>query len=224
MAITDWPSDERPREKLIRLGPSSLSDAELLAVFLRTGVKGKTAVDLARDLLHEFTNLSHLLGASLSQLASINGLGKAKFSMLQAALELGKRYLEENLQLGGPITSIDRARKYLIAKLSGYKYEVFACIFLTTRHHIIQYKELFYGTLDCTPVYPRVVAQKALECNAGAVIFAHNHPSGNTEPSPSDIASTKNLISVLDCLDIRVLDHIIIGGHEGRSLAEEGFI
>lgn len=224
MAITDWPLQERPREKLLRLGVASLSEAELLAIFLQNGVKGKTAVDLARELLQEFKTLNQLLAAPQKHLDSICGMGPAKYSMLQAALELGRRYLAENLPINKPLTSAQDAKKFLIAKLASYKYEVFSCIFLNTRHCVIQYKELFYGTLDCAPIYPRIVAQKALECNAGAVIFAHNHPSGNTEPSQSDLTSTENLIKILDCLDIRVLDHIIIAGNTCRSLAEEGLI
>lgn len=224
MAITDWPLYERPREKLFRLGVSSLSEAELLAIFLQTGVKGKTAVDLARELLAEFKSLNHLLAATEQQIAAFPGLGRAKFGMLQAALELGRRCLEEDLKLEKPLTSAQDAKKYLILKLSSYRHEVFSCIFLNNQHQVIQYKELFYGTINCAPIYPRVVAQKALEYNAGAVIFAHNHPSGSTAPSQSDLESTKKLVSVLNNLDIRVLDHIIVGGNQCSSLAEEGLI
>ncbi|MBA2654508.1 MAG: DNA repair protein RadC [Gammaproteobacteria bacterium] len=224
MPITDWPLLERPREKLLRMGASTLSKAELIAIFLQTGAKGKTAIDLARELLREFHTLTNLLTASEHQFGAIRGLGKAKFSMLQAALELGRRYFEEEIQDNKPLTCAAEAKNYLIAKMSGYKQEVFACIFLTTKHAIIHYKELFYGTINCAPVFPRIIAQKALEYNAGAIILAHNHPSGNTEPSQNDISATQDLIPVLRCLDIRVLDHIIVANKECRSLAEEGHL
>jgi DNA repair protein RadC len=224
MAINEWPEQERPREKLIRFGANTLSEAELLAIFLQTGVKGKTALDIARDLLKEYKSLRCLLSASQRQISTVHGIGKAKFSLLQAALELGRRQLEEELKQMTPLTSAKDAKNYLIAKLSNYKFEVFACIFLNTRHQIIKYEELFHGTLHCTPIYPRIVAQKGLEYNAGALILAHNHPSGRVYPSQNDITSTQDLITALNYLDIRVLDHIIIGGNKCFSLVEQGLI
>ncbi len=224
MKLTDWPLQERPREKMLRLGVSSLSEAELLAIFLRTGTKGKTAVDLARELLNEFQGLKNLLAVPQSRMLSIKGIGKTKYSILQAALEIGKRYLEENLHIRSSFISPSDAKQYLIAKLSAYKQEVFSCIFLNSKHQLLRYEELFHGTISCAPIYPRIIAQKALEYNAAALILSHNHPSGSTQPSDEDISTTQNLISVLNHLDIRVLDHIIVGGSDCCSLAEHGLL
>jgi DNA repair protein RadC len=224
MALTDWPAQERPREKMLRLGVTSLSEAELLAIFLRTGLKGKTAVDLARELLQEYKSLRSLLAAPSSKLFSIKGIGKTKYVMLHAALELGRRFLEEGLHPTKNIASLSDAKKYLIAKLSSHKQEVFSCIFLNSKHHILHYEELFHGTISFTPIYPRIIAQKALEYNAAAIILAHNHPSGSTHPSESDLTATNSLVTILGHLDIRVLDHIIVGGNDCTSLAEKGLL
>lgn len=224
MAITDWPLQERPREKLLRFGAASLSEAELLAIFLQTGVKGKTALDLARELLSQHRSLRGLLNISENQINAIAGMGKAKFSMLQAALEIGKRLLEEDLPKNAGLTSAVDAKKYLVAKLAAHKRETFACIFLSSRHHIIKYEELFQGTINCAPIYPRIIAQKALDYNAAALILSHNHPSGDPKPSQSDIKATQDLIAVLAQLDIRVLDHIIVAGNRSLSFTEAGLI
>jgi DNA repair protein RadC len=223
MAITDWPIHLRPREKLLHSGANSLSDAELLAIFLQTGRKGKTAVDLAVELLTEFKTLNKLLSSTRHQI-TLKGLGQAKFTMLQAAVELGRRCLAEKMRQERFLTSAQEAKKYLISKLSHYKHEVFACIFLNARHQFIDYKELFHGTINCTPIYTRVIAQTALELNAGAVIFAHNHPSGDPLPSQNDIETTKEIATVLAVLDIKVLDHIVVGGNTSTSLCEKGLL
>ncbi len=221
MKISNWPYYLRPRSKLLQLGPSTLSDAELIAIFLRTGRKGKTAVDLAIELLTEFKTLNGLLNTPQTKITT-KGLGEAKFSMLQAALELGRRCLRETINEKKYFTQSKEAKEYLITKLNHYRHEVFACLFLNIRHQIIDYKELFHGTIHHTPIYARVIAQTALELNAGAIIFAHNHPSGDPAPSQNDISSTQELASTLEALDIKVLDHIIIGGNDSVSLVEKG--
>ncbi|MEN8259378.1 MAG: DNA repair protein RadC [Pseudomonadota bacterium] len=224
MPITDWPADERPREKLLLRGPHALSDAELLAIFLRTGVQGKTAVDLARELLREFGSLRALLQADRRRFCQSHGLGAAKFAQLQAVLEMARRHFRETLMRDGALTSPDATRAYLIAQLRELDHEVFACLFLDNRHRIIEFEKLFQGTIDGASVYPRVVAKKALSHNAAAVIFAHNHPSGVAEPSQADKHITQKLKQSMELLDIRVLDHFIVGDGEAFSFAEHGLI
>lgn len=224
MTMNDWPSGERPREKLLLKGAESLSDAELLAIFLRTGVKGKTALDLGRELLAEFGNLRRLLAAKQQQFCSKNGIGVAKYVTFQAALELGKRFLHESIQQTPLLCSSAQTKQYLTAQLRDKPFEVFACLFLDSQHRIILYEELFQGTLDCAPIYPRVVAHKALEYNAAAVIFAHNHPSGKASPSYHDKETTHQLIQALRSISVRVIDHIIVGEGEAFSFAEAGLL
>ncbi|MCU7878184.1 MAG: DNA repair protein RadC [Candidatus Thiodiazotropha sp. (ex Lucinoma borealis)] len=224
MPITDWPIDERPREKLLQRGAHSLSDAELLAIFLRTGVTGQTAVDLARSLLGEFGGLRQLLAANQQQFCQARGLGQAKFAQLQAVLEMSRRYLREQLRKSDSLTNPQQTRNYLQAKLRHYPYEVFSCLFLDNRHRIICYEELFRGTIDGASVHPREVVKRALEHNAAALILAHNHPSGIAEPSRADQQITKRLKEALALVDIRVLDHIVIGEGEPVSLAERGMV
>jgi DNA repair protein RadC len=224
MPITDWPEDERPREKLILRGASTLSDAELLAIFLRTGLKGLTAVDLARNLLLEFGGLGALLRADQLHFCKAKGMGMAKFAQLQACLEMSRRYLHEQIQQSDSLTNPQQTRHYLHNKLRHYPYEVFACLFLDNRHRVIYYEELFRGTIDGATVHPREVVKLALQYNAAALIFAHNHPSGVAEPSRADIAITEQLKSALSLVEIRVLDHIIIGEGLPISLAERGMI
>ena len=224
MAIKDWPADDRPREKLLRRGPSALTDAELLAIFLRTGTTGKSAVDLARELLDHFGSLKALLSADQHQFCLGHGLGEAKYTQLQAVLEMAKRHFKESLQRGDVLSSPDITRAYLSAQLRGYKYEVFACLFLDNQNRVIELNELFRGTIDAASVYPREVAKLALHHNAAAVIFAHNHPSGIAEPSPADKYITDKLRQGLALFDIRVLDHFIIGDGEPYSFAEHGLI
>ncbi len=224
MAITDWPADERPREKLLQRGANALSDAELLAIFLRTGVRGKSAVDLARDLLIHHKGLGNLLAADQASFCRSHGLGSAKFAQLQAVLEMSRRHLRENLDKGDAITSPRQTRDYLQSRLCHYPHEVFACLFLDNRHRVIEYEELFRGTIDGASVHPREVVKRSLSHNAAAVILAHNHPSGVAEPSQADRAITQQLKNALALVDIRLLDHLIIGSGEVTSLAEEGSI
>jgi DNA repair protein RadC len=224
MPITDWPADERPREKLLARGPHTLSDAELLAIFLRTGVAGKTAVDLARELLTEFGGLRAILEASPEQFCQGAGLGEAKYAQLQATLEIARRHLLETLKRGDVLTSPQATRTYLAARMRGYPHEVFACLFLDNRHRVIAFEEMFQGTIDGTSVHPREVIKRTLAHNAAAVIFAHNHPSGVAEPSQADEMLTRRLKDALGLLDVRVLDHIIIGDGEAVSFAERGLL
>lgn len=221
--ITDWPVDERPREKLLQRGAAALSDAELLAIFLRTGRRGKTAVDLARDLLSEFGGLRALLNAEQTQFCAINGLGAAAFAQLQAVLEMGRRHWEEPLRRGAALTSTQAAQRFLNAQLRDHATEVFAALFLDTRHRIIAFEPLFRGSLEKTAAPPREVVRRALHHNAAAVIVAHNHPSGTAAPSAADHALTERLRDALTLMDIRLLDHIIIGADAAASMAQQGW-
>ncbi|HEC15858.1 MAG TPA: JAB domain-containing protein [Sedimenticola sp.] len=224
MAITDWPAQERPREKLLQRGANALSDAELLAIFLRTGVAGKTAVDLARELLDEHGGLRNLLAADRARFCASHGLGQAKYVQLQAVLEMGRRHLRETLERGDALTSPRHTRDYLSVRLRGYPHEVFACLFLDNRHRVIEYEELFHGTIDGASVHPREVVRRAMSHNAAALILAHNHPSGVAEPSQSDTQITRRLKDALALVDVRVIDHIIVGDGEMTSLAERGLL
>ena len=224
MPITDWPTDERPREKLLLRGPEALSDAELLAIFLRTGIKGMTAVDLARGLLNEFGSLRALLEADFDRIQHSRGLGVAKYAQLQASLEMARRHLAEVLRKGDAITSPTITRTYLTSRLRGYAHEVFACLFLDNQHRVIEYEELFRGIIDGASVYPREVVKRALGLNTAAVIFAHNHPSGIAEHSEADKHITQRLKQALNLIDVRVLDHFIIGEGAAFSFAEHGLI
>lgn len=224
MAIKDWLAEDRPREKLLQRGSAALTDAELLAIFLRTGVQGKSAVDLARDLLADFGSLKALLDADHQRFCQAHGLGDAKYAQLQAVMEMAKRHFKEVLQRGNALTSPDITRAYLSAQLRGYSYEVFACLFLDNQHRVIQLDELFRGTIDGASVYPREVVKQALHHNAAAVIFAHNHPSGIAEPSTADKHITEKLKQALALFDIRVLDHFIIGDGQPYSFAEHGLL
>lgn len=224
MPISDWPEQERPREKLLSRGAAALSDAELLAIFLRTGRRGKTAIDLSRDLLTDFDGLRGLIEADPRTFCQIKGLGLAKYSQIQAAIELGKRYLEANLEKRGVLNSPKDTKNFLLAQLRAYPYEVFACLFLDNRHHIISFDKMFNGTIDGASVYPREVVKKALSRNAAAVIFAHNHPSGVAEPSIADKNITRRLQEALKLVDIRVLDHFVIGDNTVISFAELGLL
>lgn len=225
MPIKDWPLSERPRERLLNQGAFALSDAELLAIFLRTGIKGKTAVDLARDLLNEYGSLRALLEADSKRFQQSPGLGSAKYASLQAVLEMSRRHLRETLSRSDALTSPDLTRQYLTAQLRAYPHEVFACLLLDNQHRVIAFEELFQGTIDGANIYPREVVKKALNYNAAAVIFAHNHPSGCSTPSDADKKITLKLQQALNLIDIRVLDHFIIGdGQNAYSFAEHGLI
>jgi DNA repair protein RadC len=224
MSITDWPAGERPREKLLERGASSLSDAELLAIFLRTGVTGKSAVDLARELLTRFGNLTQLIAASEKDFCEIHGLGQAKYVQLQAVVEISRRALQEEMKSGDALNSPRAVREFLQLLLRARQQEVFVALFLDAQHRVIASEELFKGTLTQTSVYPREVVKRALHHNAAAVIFAHNHPSGVAEPSQSDQLLTDALKQALALVDVRVLDHFIVAGVGCLSFAEKGLL
>jgi len=224
MPISDWPVQERPREKLLLRGSGALSDAELLAIFLRTGTRGKTAVDLARDLLHEFGSLRALLEAPRERFCRARGLGNAKYVQLQAVLEMARRHHYETLKRGDALADPGATRRYLSARLRDHPFEVFACLFLDNRHRVIGFDELFRGTIDGASVHPREVVRRALGHNAAAVILAHNHPSGVAEPSAADQSLTRRLKDALGLVDVRVLDHFVIGDGEAVSFAERGWL
>jgi DNA repair protein RadC len=222
--ITDMPLEERPREKLLQRGATALTNVELLAIFLRTGVRGKSALDLARDLLDEFGDLRSLLGAEHDLFCQAKGLGDAKYVLLKASVEMSRRYLRECLERGDALTSPDDTRNFLMSELSGRDYEVFACLFLDNKHRVIKFDELFYGTINSASVYPREVVKRALKYNAAALILTHNHPSGIADPSDADIAITKRLVDALSLIDVRVLDHFVIGDGYCVSLTERGLM
>jgi len=224
MAIRDWPAQERPREKLLALGPQALSDVELLAIFLRTGTRGRSAIDLARDLVREFGGLQPLLAAPRERFCAAPGLGDAKYCQLQAVVEMAHRCLREELSRTDVLTSPQRTRDYLSLRLQSHPREVFACLFLDNRHRVIAFEELFHGTIDGASVHPREVVRRALDHNAAALILAHNHPSGVAEPSEADRRITHRLREALALIDVRVLDHIVVGRSQTTSLAELGLL
>ena len=224
MAIPDWPEAERPREKLLKNGAAHLSDAELLAIFLRTGIAGKSAVDLARELLKRFGGLTGLFAADQTSFCQVLGMGPAKFAQLQAVLEMARRALEEKLKSGDTMSSPGSVRDYLRLSLQSKQQEIFIAIFLDARNRTIATEELFRGTLTQTSVYPREVVKRALHHNAAAIIFAHNHPSGVAEPSHSDEILTQSLKQALLLVDVKVLDHFIVGSGAAMSFAERGLI
>jgi DNA repair protein RadC len=224
MAITEWPVDDRPREKLLAKGPESLSDAELVAIFIRTGIRGRNAVELARDVLTRCGSLSALLGADHRAFCEIAGLGDAKYAQLQAALEMGRRALRETLERGTVLGSPQAVRDYLRLKLHARPHEVFVGVFLDAQNRVIAVEELFRGTLTQTSVFPREIVKRALHYNAAAIIFAHNHPSGVAEPSRADEALTQTLKHTLALVDVKVLDHFVVGADAAMSFAERGLL
>jgi len=223
MAISDWPLGERPRERLLASGAAVLSDAELLAVLLRTGVAGKSAVQLARELLARFGGGAGLLGAGKA-LLEVKGLGAAKSAQLSAAVELARRSLQEDLKSGSALTSPGGVRDYLRLTLAAREHEVFMCIWLDAQHRVLGLQEMFRGTLTQTSVYPREIVKAALSANAAAVIFAHNHPSGVAQPSQADELLTRNLKEALALVEVKVLDHFIVAGSHALSFAERGLL
>ncbi|MGH8109880.1 MAG: RadC family protein [Arenimonas sp.] len=224
MHIRDWPAHERPREKLMARGPQFLSDAELLAIFLGSGQRGQSAVDTGRRLLAEQNGLRSLLDLSAAQLAKLSGLGPARACALAAALELGTRHLALRLERGEALTDPRKAGEYFAKRLRSLQHEVFACLFLDNQHQLLAYEELFSGSLDGAEVHPREVVKICLKHNAAAVIFGHNHPSGNPQPSAADRAVTARLKQALSLVDIRCLDHFIIGDGQPTSMAELGLL
>ena len=225
MAITDWPEDERPRERLLAQGAAALSDAELLALFLRVGVKGQSAVDLARTLIGHFGSLNRLFSASLAEFSAIPGMGPAKYAQLQAVLEMSRRALAEAMKQDSLLNTPDTVRDYLRLHLAGLRHEVFFALWLDAQNRLIAAEELFRGTLTQASVYPREVVKKALAHNAAAVVLAHNHPSGVAEPSSADSQLTRELKQALVLIDVRVLDHFIVAGTASPlSFAERGLL
>ncbi len=224
MTITDWPARERPREKLLSHGASVLSDAELLALFIRTGVRGKTALDISRELLLQFGSLRHIVAASLDQFTKSLGLGLAKYVQIQAAKELATRCLQENLEECNTFENPQDVHAYLAHKLRCYPYEVFSCLFLDNAHRFIFFKELFHGSINEAAVYPRELIRQVYQHNAAAVILAHNHPSGNAKPSDADKRLTQEIKIILTAIDVRLLDHIIIGSGRMTSFAAQGLL
>jgi DNA repair protein RadC len=220
MSIRDWPDGERPREKLLARGAHALSDAELLAVFLGSGRRGQTAVDLGRTLLAGAGGLKSLLETPTHR----PGIGTVAWCRLLGALELGRRYLDAELRSGETLSDPAASARYLKSRLGGYPYEVFGCLFLDNRHRVIAFEELFRGTIDGASVHPREVVRRCLSHNAAAVILAHNHPSGVAEPSAADRAITLRLRDAMELIDVRLLDHFVIGDGHPTSLAQRGWI
>lgn len=224
MPITNWPSHERPRERLLAQGAAALSDAELLAIFLRMGVSGKSAVDLARDLISTFGSLSSLFSASQSTLCAVPGMGPAKYVQLQAVLEMARRALNEDMKLSDMLQSPAAVRDYLRLTLAALPHEVFMAVFLNAQNRVIAVEELFRGTLTQTSVYPREVIKRALAHNAAALIVAHNHPSGTAEASTADRTLTRTLKEALALVDVQILDHFIVAPGASLSFAEQGLL
>lgn len=224
MAISHWPAAERPRERLIAHGAKALSDAELIALLLGTGIKGKSAVELARDLLSGFGGLAGLLATDHAALRKVKGLGNAKLAQIAAVLELSRRSLGQELRSRSALTSPQSVRDYLRLALGSREHEVFIVIYLDAQHRVLSSEELFRGTLTQTSVYPREIVKAALKANAAAVIFAHNHPSGVAEPSQADELLTRQLKEALCMVDVKVLDHFIVAGRATLSFAERGLL
>jgi DNA repair protein RadC len=224
MAIKDWPARERPREKLVRAGAEQLSDAELLAILLRQGMRGLDAVEHARQLLAERGGLRGLLETSNQGFLDLPGCGAAGFASLRAALEPGRRYVYSALERDGPLENPSAASAYLVSRMKAYGREVFACLYLDTRHRVIAFRELFFGSIDSATVHPREVIKSCLELNCAAIILAHNHPSGVAEPSAADSAITRRIVEAAALVDVRVLDHLVVGEREAVSMATLGLL
>jgi DNA repair protein RadC len=224
MAIRDWPSGERPREKLLERGAASLTDAEILAILIRNGTRGRSALDLARDALERFGSLRELIAADRVRFCAAAGLGLARYAEIQAAAEISRRQLSESLKAGPLLASPKATRDFLTARLRDLEHEVFCCLYLDKRHRLIRFEELFRGTIDGASVHPREIVKLALQRNAAAVIVAHNHPSGIAEPSQADELITQRVKEALGLVDIRLLDHIVVGDGVCVSFAERGLI
>ncbi len=223
-AIKHWPLQEQPRYKLLNHGAQSLSDAELLAIFLRTGIKGKTAIDLSRDILQRFGGIRPLLDNSWKEIQAVKGLGAVKYAQLKACPELSRRYFQETLQRQCITQHPHTLQRYLTEQLRAHGQEVFACLFLDSQHRLIAFKKLFYGTLHTTYVHPREILKQSLNYNAAALILAHNHPSGDPKPSKADIEVTQRIKRALELLDIPILDHLIVGDNEVFSFYDGGLL
>ncbi len=224
MSLSQWPIKDRPREKLLDRGADSLTDTELVAIFLRTGVKGIDVIELARNLLKQFNGLRGLITATKIEFCNVHGLGPAKYATLQAMLEMNRRQLKEKLMRCETISSPESSREYFLSELRDCTQEVFACLFLDNRNRAISFEKLFFGTINGASVHPREIVRRCLAHNAAAVILAHNHPSGVAEPSETDQQLTRQLIETLGLIDVRVHDHLVIGDGETVSFAERGLI
>lgn len=222
MRIKDWPEQQRPRERLIAEGARTLTDAELLALVLRVGTRGRSAVELGHTLLLHFGSLTRLFGASMEDFCAVHGMGPARYAELQAVLELAQRTIKEQLVLGEHLDSPDKAKRYLSTRMSGQRHESFTVLFLDVKNRLIATREMFCGTLTHTSVYPREVVKAALAHNAASLLLAHNHPSGTAEPSEADLVLTRALIQALALIDVRILDHFVVAGHVVHSFAEHG--
>ncbi|MBL8268425.1 RadC family protein [Steroidobacter sp.] len=224
MAIRDWPEGDRPREKLLKAGAGSLSEAELLAILLGAGIRGRSALDLARDVLAEFGSLRAFLTADRTRVCKTRGFGKARYSILQAALELTRRHYQELMSVGSVLQNPRATREFVQIRLRDLTYEVFCCLWLDSRYRVLGFEEVFRGTIDEAIVHPREVVKLALSRNASALILVHNHPSGIAEPSPQDRQITVRLKDALALVDIRVLDHLVVGDGVCESFAERGLL
>ena len=224
MPITSWPNEDQPREKLLRQGASSLTTAELIAIFINTGTRGKTALDLARTLLNEHGDIKKLVHANPQNLMQLSGFGRAKYATLLAAIELGRRYQEEPVHPGQHLNNSQMTRRFLTARLGQYEKEVFACLFMDTHFRLIAFEELFHGTINQAAIYPREIVRRCLHHNAAKVILAHNHPSGHTKPSDADRDITRLITEALALIDTQVVDHVIIGQQTHFSFAEMGLV
>lgn len=224
MSITDWPEEDRPREKLLAKGEQALTDAELIAIFLKTGVAGKTALDLAKELLREHGNLKQLMHLSTHQFLQKPGVGRVKLVNLKAALELGRRYLAIKRSPGDCLDNVAMTKQYLMERLQDYTQEVFACVFMDTHFRLMSYEVLFHGTINEANIYPREIVKRALALNAAKLILAHNHPSGNCTPSMADKEVTVVIQRALRLVDVELVDHIVIGEAETFSFAQMGLM
>ncbi|HIA07672.1 MAG TPA: JAB domain-containing protein [Chromatiaceae bacterium] len=224
MTIKDWPAAERPREKLLSAGVSVLSDAELLAIFLGSGTRDKNAVEMARTLLASTTGLRPFMAQNSAEMLGCRGIGPATCATLTAALEIGRRCLEQTLTRGDALSDPDTAARFVRASLANQRHEVFAAGFMDSRNRLIKFEILFHGTIDRATVHPRRLVEKALQHNAAAVLVAHNHPSGVAEPSQSDRDLTQRLQRALELIDVRLLDHFVVGDGETVSFAQRGWI
>lgn len=224
MSIRHWPKAERPRERLIEQGAHALSDGELLAVLIGCGNRGRSAVDLARELIAQFGSLRELLSADSRTCLEQHGIGPARYASLQAALELARRHYRETMQLGNALRRPEEVRTFLLAQLRDRPYEMFCCLYVNEAHRFIAFEELFRGSYNISTVYQREVVRQCLTHNAAAVIVAHNHPTGVAEPSEGDLAVTRRLKQVLKGVDVELLDHIIVGDSRCFSFAERGLV
>lgn len=224
MPITDWPYEDRPREKLMQKGEQTLTDAELMAIFLKSGTRGKTALDIARELLHDYGGLKTLMRAPAHELITRPGIGFAKYASLKAAIELGKRFMSETVPVGTVLNNSPLTRRFLADRLQHHPNEVFACLFMDNHFRLISFEELFHGTVNEAHIYPREIVRRGIALNAVKLIIAHNHPSGRSHPSQSDLEVTNLVQQSLGLVDIELVDHIIIGNEGHYSFADNGLI